>query len=306
MPVSDCSKYHTWLRLDSPTPAPGTDLANDPLLWQCKYLYASSVAEATSYTAQNYETWYAQETQTSQTYIRATFGLLPLLPLAIVLTWAILHARRKRLFQIRQLHEAALATRDADRHALAKIETRVEDELERQKSPGSIFALQSGPNVPLAETVSIIQELAAFTIKGHDPREQLALERERQHMGLVRRQREIEQDLKAEIPRFNRELDRLYREHQQARWDGVTKELTEVRKVIVGAVAEFRNNPAFHDKLKYILDTFGDFEKTMQTARSTGTLSDSAVGKLLDTMMTDAFHQDVKHRTGASAKSNGH
>ena len=297
-----CSKYYDQIVSLTQVDRPGSPLWEDLDYWRCKAGYSAIQFSNLKDAQHRLLARLDQQILVSERYEWALIGLAVFGFVVLLRMWG---KRRRHLFQIRQLHLAAQATRDTDRQALAKIETRVEDEFQHSQTLGSWFALDPGRDVPLAETVIAVRELGQFVIKWHEPREQLALDRERQDMELVKRESEIQQDLKAEIPRFNRELNRLYHEHQQARWDTITKELTEVRKVVVGAVEEFRNNPGFQDKLKYILDTFGDFERAMRSARDEGTLSDNAVGKLLDTMMTDAFHHDVKDRTGASAKPNG-
>jgi hypothetical protein len=238
-------------------------------------------------------------------------GFIILVVIVIALLWTVRimhHQRTKRfqLFQLRSALDTDLGSNPAlegdQRAELDAVIAAVNEEERRSREDWHWrFAINGWQDTTLQDMQALLQRLRGHVWQRFHPSERLALEQAKVDMAVDRRAREMQQDLRAAAARLRNQLQAKAKDHQQERWKVSTRELTEMRKVIVATKAELLNNPALSNDLDWVVDVFDQMVKRMGELRDAGLLDGSEMAELLDEWIVGVTEKHMHRRTGVRA-----
>lgn len=213
---------------------------------------------------------------------------LPWLSATVLLAFSALalqrYLNRQRLerFKVVQLVDLVTGLRNQNRTEVAMVKARVEHEVAEQRRMTGKLWVSAPSSIPLVAIEQVVKDTQAYVDKAHEPREQLAIELERWRV-----------QNQYDYARHVREIKRLAIDNQQKRWELITREVTELRKVMVAATEEIARNPALGMRLHDMFMHINEFQSFMEDMKSEGRMDDSKAGQMMDELFSRTFEAQV-------------
>lgn len=193
-----------------------------------------------------------------------------------------LNRQRLERFKVSELAALVLGLRNLSRTEVAMVAARVNNELAEQHRLTGKLWVSSPTSLPLASVAQLVSETQAYVDKAHEPREQLDIELERWRV-----------QNQYDYARHVREIKRLALDNQQKRWELITREVTELRKVMVAATEEIARNPALGMRLHDMFAHINEFQTFMEDLKAEGRMDDSKAGQMMDELFSRTFEAQV-------------
>lgn len=193
-----------------------------------------------------------------------------------------LNRQRLERFKVAQLVALVVGLRNQNRTEVANVAARVNNELAEQRRMTGKLWVSAPASVPLSSIAQVVTDTQAYIDKAHEPREQLAIELERWRV-----------QNQYDYARHVREIKRLAIDNQQKRWELITREVTELRKVMVAATEEVARNPALGMRLQDMFMHINEFQTFMEDLKAEGRMDDSRAGQMMDELFSRTFEAQV-------------
>ena len=205
-----------------------------------------------------------------------------------------LNRQRLERFKTAQLYALNKAIRGLNRTEVAKVHAMVSNELNEQRRMTGKLWVSAPATLPLQTVMSEVEISQAHVDSSHEPREMLALELERLR---VKNQYDYAEHV--------RQIKELAITNHQRRWELLTREVTELRKVMVAVYEEIARNPALQPSLNEMLMRMNTFQNFMEEMREQGHMDNTKTGRMMDELFTRTFEANIDDLLRPKG-SNGH